>query len=43
MDRTGTQTGHLIVFDRSKDKSWDEKIFRDEKQYNGKTIVIWGC
>ena len=43
MDRTGTQTGHLIVFDRSKDKSWDEKIFREEKQYNGKTIVIWGC
>ena len=43
MDRTGTDTGHLIVFNRNKDISWDDKIFREEKIFNGKKIVVWGC
>jgi hypothetical protein len=42
MDRTGGNTAHLLIFDRTKDKSWDEKIFREPKSYKGKTIVIWG-
>ena len=42
MDRTGCNIGHLLIFDRSEDKSWEEKIFRKEKDYNDKKIVIWG-
>lgn len=42
MDRTDGNTAHLLIFDRTKDKSWDEKIFREAKSYKGKTIVIWG-
>ncbi|MEJ6949436.1 ATP-binding protein [Natronospora cellulosivora (SeqCode)] len=42
MDRTGTNTGHLLIFDKSEDKGWEEKIFRKEKEYNDKKIVIWG-
>jgi type II secretory pathway predicted ATPase ExeA len=34
--------GHLIVFDSSK-KSWDEKIYREQRQEAGKTIEVWGC
>ena len=28
MDRCAARTGHLVVFDRRADRSWDEKIFR---------------
>ena len=28
MDRGNTDQGHLVIFDRSKGKSWEEKIFR---------------
>jgi hypothetical protein len=42
MDKTGSDIAHLIIFDRSKDKNWDEKIFRKEHHYKGKTIVVWG-
>ena len=42
MDRTGTQTGNLIVFDKRENVSWDEKVFRQEREYEGKKIVVWG-
>ncbi len=42
MDQCGTSEGHLIIFDRAKDKSWEEKIFREERGYKGQTIVVWG-
>jgi len=41
MDRCGTAEGHLIIFDQST-KSWDDKIFRGEADYNGQTILTWG-
>ena len=28
VDRCGAEAGHLIVFDRSEDRTWEEKIFR---------------
>lgn len=37
----GTE-GHFIMFDKSKDLSWDEKIFHEVKEFNGKTIHVWG-
>jgi hypothetical protein len=42
MDKIGTAVGHLIIFDRRPDISWEEKIFRDERIYDGKEINIWG-
>jgi len=42
MDKIGTSAGHLIIFDRRPDVSWDEKIFREEREHEGKRIVVWG-
>lgn len=42
MDRCGTDEGYLVIFDRSKDKSWDEKIFRKIETFRGKTIEVLG-
>lgn len=42
MDTADTTDGHLIVFDRSSNKSWDEKIFRRVNQHEGSEIVVWG-
>ena len=41
MDRCGSQTGHLVIFDRSEGKRWDEKIFRREESLDGRTIAVW--
>ena len=32
MDRCGAEAGHLVVFDRSEERSWDEKVFRDVRR-----------
>ncbi|MCP4344443.1 MAG: ATP-binding protein [Desulfobacterales bacterium] len=42
MDKCGTHEGHLVIFDRNPDRSWDEKIFRREKGVRGKKIQVWG-
>ncbi len=42
MDKCGTEQGHLIIFDRSKKKSWEEKIFCRPEEYEGLPITVWG-
>ena len=42
MDRCGADEGHLVIFDRNEKKSWDEKIYREEKSYKGEIIKVWG-
>ena len=43
MDSVGSvDEGHLIIFDRSKDKTWEERIWHKPYQYNEKTIMVWG-
>lgn len=42
MDTVNTTDGHLIIFDRSPNKSWNEKIFRRVTEYDSKTIIVWG-
>jgi hypothetical protein len=39
MDKCGTNHGHLLIFDRRKNISWEEKIWTRER--NG--IQVWGC
>ena len=42
MDRCGSQAGHLVIFDRSEEKRWEDKIFRREERVDDHTITVWG-
>ena len=43
MDRCGAEAGHLVVFDRSEERSWDQKVFRDRRTAeSGVEIAVWG-
>lgn len=42
MDRCGTEEGHLVIFDRSKKRTWSEKIFRMVRNHNETQIIVWG-
>ncbi len=42
MDRCGTSEGNLVIFDRNPDRTWEEKIFVREKEYEGKKVTVWG-
>ena len=43
MDRCAAQSGHLVVFDRTEGKPWQEKIFRRfERADDGRAITVWG-
>ena len=43
MDRCAADRGHLVVFDRTEGKPWDEKIFhRVERTGEHPPITVWG-
>ena len=43
MDRCGAEAGHLIVFDRSDERSWNEKVFHERQAtQSGAVIAVWG-
>ena len=43
MDRVGAvDEGHLIIFDRSKEKSWNERIWHQPYKHQGHHIMVWG-
>ncbi|MEA1933930.1 MAG: ATP-binding protein [Thermodesulfobacteriota bacterium] len=42
MERCGGSEGHLVIFNRQNDISWDEKIFSEKRKYKGRDIVVWG-
>ena len=42
MDRSGATEGHLVVFDRTQGRSWDEKIFRRDEADGGALVTVWG-
>lgn len=39
MDKCGTKEGHLLIFDRRKSRTWEEKIWRERID----EIEVWGC
>ena len=41
LDRRGAQAGHLIVFDRAPDRTWEEKIFRRPAPADGVPVTFW--
>ncbi|MEM7588988.1 MAG: ATP-binding protein [Myxococcota bacterium] len=43
MDGCGATEGHLLMFDRRKNKSWDERIWvKQEQSSHDKQITVWG-
>lgn len=42
MERCGTDDGHLVIFDRSKKRSWDEKVFMREELIGMRCVKVWG-
>ncbi len=42
LDRCGAEEGHLVIFDRTPDKPWEEKLFQREASSHGHTIQVWG-
>ncbi|MCY4213162.1 MAG: ATP-binding protein [Gammaproteobacteria bacterium] len=42
MDRCAATEGHLVIFDRSPDKSWAEKVFCRQVTDGGEPVTIWG-
>jgi hypothetical protein len=43
LDTAGQKEGWLLVFDRDLNKSWEDKIFWEKHEYNGKIIHYVGC
>ena len=43
MDISGTDAGHLVVFDMRPGGSWAERIFREEREERGARITVWGA
>ena len=43
MDAVGSvDEGHLIIFDRTQEKTWEERIWHRQSQYDGHPIMVWG-
>ena len=42
VDRCGAEAGHLIVFDRAPERSWEENIFRHAPSADGTPVTVWG-
>ena len=42
MDRCAAEEGHLVVFDRSPEKPWEEKVFQREETVRNAKITVWG-
>ena len=42
MDRCGAHEGHLVVFDRTADTPWEQKLFRRDVIEESGTITVWG-
>ena len=42
MDRCGAEAGHLIVFDRAPERTWEEKVFRRDPAADGTLVTVWG-
>lgn len=42
MDTCSATEGHLVIFDRSTDKSWEEKMYTRQEVVGAKTITVWG-
>ena len=43
LDRCGAEAGHLVVFDRAPERTWEQKIFRRAAPRDGGApVTVWG-
>lgn len=42
LDRCGAGEGHLVIFDRTPGKTWEEKLFHRVEMVRGKVLEVWG-
>ena len=42
MDRCGAAEGHLVIFDRNADRSWQDRVYRAQDTEGGAPITVWG-
>jgi hypothetical protein len=42
LDRCGAEEGHLLIFDRTPGKPWEDKLFHRQETAQGKVIQVWG-
>ncbi|MER2602288.1 MAG: AAA-like domain-containing protein [Candidatus Competibacter phosphatis] len=42
LDRCGAEEGHLVIFDRTPSKTWEEKLFRRRETVRSRQITVWG-
>jgi len=43
IDRVGASEGWLVLFDRSTEKSWENKLYIRSETYKGKRITVAGA
>ncbi len=43
MDISGTDAGHLVVFDLRRGRSWGERLYRKQREWNDSRITVWGA
>ena len=41
-DRCGADEAHLVIFDRTPGKAWEEKLFQRAETSQGRPITVWG-
>jgi hypothetical protein len=42
LDRCAAEEGHLVIFDRTAGKAWEEKLFRRQETARGGPMTVWG-
>ena len=42
MDRCAAAEGHLVIFDRREDTSWEDKLYRRHETQGGAPVTVWG-
>ena len=42
MDRCAAAEGHLVLFDRTEGRSWDDKVYRRDETEGGARVTVWG-
>ncbi|MEE4380242.1 MAG: AAA-like domain-containing protein [Candidatus Competibacteraceae bacterium] len=42
LDRCGATESHLVIFDRTPGKAWEDKLFQSQEMFNNQPITVWG-
>lgn len=42
-DKVNADETHIVIFNRDPEVSWNDKIWRRQETYVGRTIEVWGC